>query len=110
MRLVIYIFIFSQLLNFISVFADKFKKDSTELNSIKWEKIKDDKLNKLKKIIWKSYNNDESYFQDKNYSLPNLKKREIKEANKFNSQKQNNFDITQIESFIPLNNSSFNCL
>ena len=86
MKLVFYIFIFSQLLNYISVFADKFKTDSSGSNSINWEKVQENKSNKLKKIIWKSYNNDDSYFKNKNYKVPNLKINENREANKFDVQ------------------------
>ena len=46
------------------VFAEKVKKDLSEFNSIKWEKVKEKNSNNLKKIIWKSYNNDESYFEE----------------------------------------------
>ena len=66
MRLVFYLFIFSQLFNFVSVFADKYTKESPKLKLIKWEKIQENSSNNLKKIIWKSYKDDESYFQNKN--------------------------------------------
>ena len=66
MRLVFYLFIFSQLLNFVSVFADKYTKESPKLKLIKWEKIEENNSNNLKKIIWKSYKDDKSYFQNKN--------------------------------------------
>ena len=66
MRLVFYLFIFSQLFNFVSVFADKYTKESPKLKQIKWEKIQENSSNNLKKIIWKSYKDDESYFQNKN--------------------------------------------
>ncbi len=64
MRLFFVIFIFSQLFNFLVVFADKVKRDSDELNSVKWEKVQKKKSNNLKKIIWKSYNNDYRIFQN----------------------------------------------
>ena len=54
--------VFSQLISLLYVRADKIKKDSLEFNSIKWEKIKENKSDKLKKVIWKSYNDDESTF------------------------------------------------
>ena len=38
MRLVFYLFLISQLLNFIGVFAEKESEDSSGLNSINWEK------------------------------------------------------------------------
>jgi len=66
MRLVFYLFIFSQLLNFVSVLADKYTKESPESKIIKWEKIQEKNSNDLKKIIWKSYKDDESYFQNNN--------------------------------------------
>ena len=65
MRLIFYLFLFSQLFNFIGVFADKLREDSSELNSIYWEKLEEDKSTSLKKIIWRSYKNDESYFENK---------------------------------------------
>ena len=48
----------------LSVFAEKVIKDSSELNSIKWEKV--NKKKRLEKIIWKSYKGDENYFKTKN--------------------------------------------
>jgi len=106
MRLVIYIFIFSQLLNFLSVFAEKFKKESSELNSIKWEKVEEVKSKPFKKVIWKSYNDDESYFQNKNEesSLTN-KKNNFQEKKIYKSQrKSSRSKITEIEPYLPLNN------
>ncbi len=63
MRFFFYIFLISQLLNFLDVFAQKIKEETTQLNSVKWEKL-ENKSKPLKKIIWRSYNNDESYFED----------------------------------------------
>ncbi len=63
MRLFFYIFLLCQLLNFLDVFAQKVKEDQSQLNSVKWEKVEEE-TKPLKKIIWKSYNNDESYFED----------------------------------------------
>ena len=63
MRLFLYIFFISQLLNFLDVFAQKVIKDSSQINSVKWEKV-EEKSKPLKKIIWRSYNNDESYFEN----------------------------------------------
>ena len=45
MKLIFYLFIFSQFLNLIAVIAEKEKKNTSELNSIKWEKIKENKSN-----------------------------------------------------------------
>ena len=81
MRLFFIIFIFSQLFNFLVLYAEKVKKNSSELNLIKWEKVKENNSNNLKKIIWKSYQGDDSYF--KNEDLEDLSdkknKRNIKD-------------------------------
>ena len=74
MRLFFYIFIFSQLINFLVVLADKVNKDSRDVSSIKWEKVQEDKSNNFEQIIWKSYNDDESYFQDEIDLKPEIKK------------------------------------
>ena len=66
MRLIFYIFLFSQLLNFIGVFAEKVKDDSSEINSVIWEKLEENKSKPLKKIIWKSFKPDENYFTNEN--------------------------------------------
>tara|TARA_A100001388_G_scaffold134029_1_gene99300 strand:- start:338 stop:1996 length:1659 start_codon:yes stop_codon:yes gene_type:complete len=63
MRVFFYTLLICQLLNFLDVFAQKVKEESTQLNSVKWEKL-ENKTKPLKKIIWRSYNNDESYFED----------------------------------------------
>ena len=62
MKFAFYFFIIAQIINFSSVFAEKVIKDSSEFNSIKWEKIKKNKHKTLKKIIWKSYKGEENYF------------------------------------------------
>ena len=41
MKLIFYIFLTSQILNFLGVFAEKVKDDSSELNSINWEKVEE---------------------------------------------------------------------
>ena len=51
MRLIFYIFFFSQLLNFIGVSAEKVKKDSSEANSVKWEKVEEKKSKSFEKIV-----------------------------------------------------------
>ena len=43
MRLVLYIFLISQFLNFLGVFAEKVKGDSSEINSVTWEKVDNNK-------------------------------------------------------------------
>ena len=52
MKLIFYIFLFSQLLNFLEVFSEKLKENSSGINSVKWEKVEEKKSKMLKKIIW----------------------------------------------------------
>ncbi len=66
MRLVFYIFIFSQFFHFLSIFAEKVKEDSSGMNSVIWEKVEENKSKPSKKIIWKSYKRDENYFKNEN--------------------------------------------
>ena len=66
MRLIFFIFLISQLLNSLGVFAEKAKENMSELNHINWEKLEGNKSNALKKVIWKYYDNDENYFENKN--------------------------------------------
>ena len=65
MKFAFYFFIISQILNSLDVFAEKIVKDSSEINSIKWEKVQEKKDKPLKNIIWKSYSNDKSFFENK---------------------------------------------
>ena len=62
MRLFVYIFLISQFLNFLGVLAEKVKEDLSGLDSVEWKKVEENKSKPLKKIIWKSYKNDEFYF------------------------------------------------
>ena len=78
MKFVFYFFIIAQFLNFLGVFAEKAKKDSSELNPIKWEKIRENDEKPLKKIIWKSYDDDKSYFEKTN--LKNQSKKTLHKA------------------------------
>ena len=55
MKLIFYIFLFSHLLNFLGVFAEKIKENSYGINTVNWEKLEENKTKPLKKIIWKSY-------------------------------------------------------
>ena len=96
MRLVFYIFIFAQFLNFLSVFAEKIKNDSSKFNSIKWEKIRENEVKPLKKIIWKSYQEDESYFKNKDLEQNSEKNTEENTDNYFfNNQKEKNIFINE---------------
>ena len=63
MRLFFLIIVFCHLINSLIVFAEKVKNDSKKFNTIKWEKVQGNKSINLKKIIWKSYKDDESYFK-----------------------------------------------
>ena len=77
MKFVFYFFIIAQFLSFLGVFAEKFKEGSSELNPIKWEKVRENEEKTLKKIIWKSYKDDKSYFEKtnlKNKSKENFNK------------------------------------
>ena len=64
MKLIFYLFLFSQLLNFLGVFAEKVKESSSGINPVYWEKVRENKSKPLKKIIWKSYKGDENYFKN----------------------------------------------
>ena len=58
MRLIFYIFLISQFFSFLSLSAEQTKKYKSEFNSVNLVKVDENKSNLLKKIIWKSYNND----------------------------------------------------
>ena len=104
MRLVFFLFLISQLLNFIGVFAEKVREDSSRSNSIKWEQIEENKSKPLKKIIWRSYKNDESYFENKKQqssitkSTKSLNEERISKFSKISGS-----SITEIEPYLPLN-------
>ncbi|MBO8219467.1 hypothetical protein [Prochlorococcus marinus] len=105
MRIVFYIFLISQLLNFVGVFAGKAKEDSSKLNSINWKKVDENKSKPLQKIIWKSYKNDEFYFGNKNKQ--GLIKNSTNSSNEekiYESSKISVPQITELEPFLPLNN------
>ena len=108
-RLIFYLFIFSQFIFFIDIFAEKYKKESSDSDSIKWEKIKETKSNKkqsINKILWKSYKGDEIYFQntnDESYSKTKIKGFS-KEKNPSKLKKELIEKFTEVEPFLPLNN------
>ena len=54
------------LFNSLGIFAEKIKKDFSGLNTANWEKVKENKTEPLKKIIWKSYKEDENFFKNNN--------------------------------------------
>ena len=105
MRLIVYIFLFSQLLNFLSVLAEKAKEESIEQNIIKWEKIEESTIKPIDKFIWKSYNDDENYFENKKYQGSIINRiNSSSEQRIYKSIKESVFSITEIEPFLPLNN------
>tara|TARA_Y100001978_G_scaffold180606_1_gene176260 strand:- start:83 stop:1930 length:1848 start_codon:yes stop_codon:yes gene_type:complete len=105
MRLIFYLFVFAQLLNYFHAFAEELKRETIQSNSIKWEKIEENKSNNLKNIIWKSFNDDDKYFEKKiieknpeKIFIDNQKKK-IKLTNKNANQ-----EFLQAQPHIPLNN------
>ena len=106
MRLIFYIFLISQFLNFLGVFAEKVKEDLPGLNSVKWEKVEKNKSKPFKKIIWKSYKNDEFYFgNEKQQQGSTINRTNISNGERFfESTKNSVFSFTEIEPFLPLNN------
>ena len=105
MRLIFYVFLISQLSNFIGVFAEKLNDDSSVLNSINWEKVEENKSKPFKKIIWRSYKNDESYFgNNKKQSSTKKGTKSSNEERLSESSEKLGSSITEIEPFLPLNN------
>ena len=103
MRLIFFIFLISQVLNFISVFAEKEKKDLSELNSVRWEKVKEESSFNLEaNIIWEPYENDD-IFSKKNPVKNNLKNYQKVDV-KISNQDEKEEALLQIEPHIPLNN------
>ena len=108
MRLIFYIFVFSQLFNLLDVLAEKIKKEPSN-NQIKWERIDNKKSNNLKKIIWKSYNDDETYFESKNLNKIKINSdkkffNRKKEKTKFINHQKIKQRLLEIQPYIPLNN------
>ena len=105
MRLIFFIYLISTLFNFIDVFAQKIKEESSQKNSIEWEKVVEEKSKPLKKIIWRSYNNDESYFKDEIFEnkLEESFSDTQKKKKKFVKNKKTNQELLQIQPHIPLN-------
>ncbi len=66
MKLIFYIFLFSQLFNFLGAFAEKLKQSSSGINPVIWKKVEENKSKPLNKTIWKSYKEDENYFKNEN--------------------------------------------
>ena len=105
MRLVFYLFLISQLFNFIGVFAEKLREDTSGLNTINWKKIEENKSKPIKKIIWRSYKNDEAYFGNKNKEDSISGTTDLSNEERiYKPTKISRSSITEIEPFLPLNN------
>jgi len=105
MRLILYIFLFVQLLDHIYIFGEELRKENLKLNTIKWEKIDEKNLKNLKNIIWKSFNDDDNNFENKipkNNSEGIFLDNQKKKINVTN--KKANHESLQIQPHIPLNN------
>ena len=104
MRLIFYIFFFSQIFNFLGVIAEKVNQDPPTLNRVNWEKVPKKKSIPLKKIIWKSYNNEEILFEKVNVNEASKTKIDPLNKERINEPKKSAFFLTEIEPFLPLNN------
>ena len=108
MRLIFYLFVFSQFFNAVTILADKAEKESFGSDLIQWEKVKETKTNESKiidEIIWKSYNGDESYFQKKNQEELEVQNKEKFSNEKIYQSEKNLVEkITEVEPYLPLNN------
>ena len=103
MKLIFYLFIIFQTVILFKVQANKFIVELLSDKSLKWEKYSDQK-EKINRIIWKSYKDDESYFDEKlNINNTNFINNNDPQntAEKYSS---NNKVLTHIDSFLPLNN------
>jgi len=103
MKIIFYLLIIFQFPILFRVQANKLIVDLANEKTLKWEKH-NDKKEKINKIIWKSYKDDETYFE---------KKSKINNTNLINNNETNNISekyfsnnkvLTHIDSFIPLNN------
>ena len=104
MKFFLFTFFIQLLSSYEFAYGEIFRKDFEKKNQdIIWEKIEtSEKSNSLKKVIWKSYKDDEDYFNQKV---------KIKKADKLKNSEKKYFDpreskrslITQIEPHIPLN-------
>ena len=105
MKLVFCLLIIQQFLSFFSVYAEKINDLIDNNNSLKWEKVnKKDNQSQLKKIIWKSYQDDETYFDYEKQKRIEKKKIYAKDKKFKNFDRDQYEQLTQIEPHIPLNN------
>ena len=107
MRLIFYIFLFSQFLSLIGVFAEKSKGDPSELNSVNWEKVEEKNSDNLNNnIIWEPYNDDQFILENnsaESNSENNFNNNQKVEIDLVNNQEKKT-KLLQIEPHIPLNN------
>ncbi len=105
MRWLFYTFIISYLFNVLDVFAENYSEELSSSNPIKWEKVETNKSNNFKEVIWKSYNDDESYFQEIDQENSNRKNlTNFSNEKIYTSQRKSKPSITEIEPYLPLNN------
>ena len=102
MKLIFYLLMISQMVVLIGASADKLKSKKDEIKSLKWEKIEKNENNQ-RTLMWKSYNDNESYFLDNNNLKENIKSKlvdEIPSHRNYLNQKNVN---TNINPLIPTN-------
>ena len=99
MRLIFYVFLICQLFNFLSVFAEKVKENSSELNPIQWEKVKEDKSNSQKKIIWETYKENNYSQEDHQEDKDNIYSQEDHQEDKVSKKNRNFFNENNLENF-----------
>ena len=105
MRLIFYIFFLCQIFNNLGLIAEKINEDPQKLNVIKWRKVSEKESIPLKKIIWKSYNNNEIRLEKVNHN--EASKTKIDPSRKeiiYEPLKKSASHLTKIEPFLPLNN------
>tara|TARA_B100000073_G_C23712355_1_gene564667 strand:+ start:28 stop:1854 length:1827 start_codon:yes stop_codon:yes gene_type:complete len=106
MRILFFTLIISQFLILFKAFAEQYRDESDNSGRIKWEKIDGNTETGNEQIIWKSYNNDESYFEREKDIKVKSKKFKTEDIKFLDSDLdlENYKLITQIAPFFPLNN------
>ncbi len=103
MKRIFYIFIIFQLAILFKVEANKLIVDLLNDKSLRWEKYNNEK-EKINKIFWKSYQDDESYFHQE-LDINNINWINNNDTNQIVEKYfSNDKVITHINSFFPLNN------
>ena len=107
MRFFIYIFLISQVLNFIGVLTEKVKGYEQKFNSVTLGKVKEKSSSNLEaNIIWETYKNDDIFSRKnlaKDHSENNLNNNQIVDIELVNNP-ENESELLIIEPHIPLNN------